>query len=78
VNLSALEKRVEELQARLRKLRPAEDPPLLVIRFCSELNPLAPSGTVAHVAGTKPLKGVAMVNERLFLIAEEDDHGHDQ
>jgi hypothetical protein len=47
VNLSALEKRVESLKAKLEELRPKEPPPLLVIEFCTELNPLAPEGTKA-------------------------------
>jgi hypothetical protein len=47
MNIAAMKKRIEDLKADLEELQPKQEPPMLIIRFCSDVNPNAPPGTSA-------------------------------
>jgi hypothetical protein len=47
MNSAAMEKRIQSLRAKVEELKPKEPPPMLIIRFCDEVNPNAPPGTTA-------------------------------
>jgi hypothetical protein len=47
MNTAELKQRLEKAKAKLEELQPAEEPPMLIIKFCSDVNPNAPPGTTA-------------------------------